>query len=306
MTAHRFRAAAELVSEALPFMRRYAGSAIVVKFGGAAMGTPELTRLFARDVALLKQIGVHPIVVHGGGPQIGRMLERLAIPTEFRDGLRVTDRATVEVVEMVLCGSINKQLAADITREGVKAVGLSGKDGGLIRVRQRDPALGFVGEPERVASDLIWDVVNAGMVPVIAPVGMDADGQTYNINADTAAGAIAGAVRARRLLMLADVPGVLDRTGDLVPALGLDDIPGLIADGTIAGGMIPKVRTCVDAVQAGVNASVILDGREPHAILVEMFTQGGVGTLIRRELGDALGNAPGLTKAAAASPDTGA
>jgi acetylglutamate kinase len=286
-------AAALTLVEALPYMRRYARQTIVVKYGGHAMGEQEAARNFARDIALLKQVGVNPIVVHGGGPQIGQMLERLKIKSEFIDGLRVTDAATVEIVEMVLSGSINKEIVAAINAAGGKAVGISGKDGGLVRARKvtrtkRDPGshlekildLGFVGEPDRVDPTILTSLAQADLIPVIAPIGLGADGETYNINADTVAGAIAAAVRATRLLLLTDVVGVLDKGKKLLPRLSVGEVRALIADGTIQGGMIPKVETCLTAVEAGVGASVILDGRVPHAVLVELFTEAGIGTMI--------------------------
>ena len=257
---------------------------MVVKYGGHAMGDTELGKAFARDIALLKQSGVNPIVVHGGGPQIGRMLKRLGIESRFVDGLRVTDRATMEVVEMVLAGTINKELVAAINAAGGCAIGLSGKDGGLIEARKlvRDGAdLGFVGEPERVSERVLAALRQSDIIPVIAPIGVGADGETYNINADTVAGAVAAAMRARRFLLLTDVPGVLDRDGKLIPELTAAEARRLIADGTISGGMIPKVETCLAAVEGGVAAAVIVDGRVPHAILLELFTE-GAGTLIRR------------------------
>lgn len=284
---------ARTLAAALPYMKRYARQTIVVKYGGHAMGEMDAARNFARDIALLKQVGINPIVVHGGGPQIGEMLKRLKIKSEFIDGLRVTDAATVEIVEMVLSGSINKEIAALINGAGGRAIGLSGKDGGLIRARKltrtkRDPDsniekvldLGFVGEPERIDPAMIASMVQADLIPVIAPIGLGANGETYNINADTVAGAVAAAVRASRLLLLTDVAGVLDKNKTLMPKLSVGQVRALIADGTISGGMIPKVETCLEAVEAGVGASVILDGRVPHAVLLELFTEGGAGTLI--------------------------
>lgn len=284
---------ARTLASALPYMKRYARQTIVVKYGGHAMGEMDAARNFARDIALLKQVGINPIVVHGGGPQIGEMLKRLKIKSEFIDGLRVTDAATVEIVEMVLSGSINKEIAALINGAGGRAIGLSGKDGGLIRARKLtrtkiDPGsniekvldLGFVGEPERIDPAMIASMVQADLIPVIAPIGLGANGETYNINADTVAGAVAAAVRASRLLLLTDVAGVLDKNKALMPKLSVGQVRALIADGTISGGMIPKVETCLEAVEAGVGASVILDGRVPHAVLLELFTEGGAGTLI--------------------------
>jgi acetylglutamate kinase len=284
---------ARILAQALPFLRRYAGATVVVKYGGHAMGQDSLADQFGRDIALLKQVGVNPVVVHGGGPQINAMLQRLAIKSTFVDGLRVTDAAMVEVVEMVLAGTVNKQVAGLINRAGALAVGICGKDGGLIRARKltrtkRDPDsnieraldLGFVGEPEHVDVRVIHALTGAGLIPVIAPVGVGEDGHTYNINADTVAGAVAGALGARRLLMLTDVPGVLDRDKRLVSEMTVAQVQAAIADGMITGGMIPKVENCVDAVQRGVQAAVILDGRVPHACLLELFTE-GFGTLIR-------------------------
>ncbi|HEX9837049.1 MAG TPA: acetylglutamate kinase [Alphaproteobacteria bacterium] len=291
-------AKAKTLSEALPFMRRHSGSTFVVKYGGHAMGEEELAREFARDVVLLRQVGINPIVVHGGGPQIGEMLKRLKIKSSFVDGLRVTDQATVEIVEMVLSGSINKQIVTAINSAGGSAIGLSGKDGSLIEAKKltrskRDPGsniesildLGFVGEPTRINPHVLEPFRNSDIIPVIAPIGLGADGTTYNINADTVAGAVAAAVKARRLLMLTDVKGVLDRDRRLIPEMTATEVRARIADGTISGGMIPKVETCLDAVEAGVEGAVILDGRVPHALLLEVFTEHGVGTMIRREGG---------------------
>jgi acetylglutamate kinase len=287
---------ARTITEALPYMRRYAGKVFVIKYGGHAMGDDELANTFARDIVLLKQVGVNPIVVHGGGPQIGAMLERMKIRSEFVQGLRVTDQATVEIVEMVLSGSINKELVTAINRAGGTAIGLSGKDGSLIRATkvrrtQKDPGsniekildLGFVGEPEHVNPHILAALEHSGMIPVIAPIGVGPQGETFNINADTVAGAIAAAVGAARLLMLTDVSGVLDREKHLVPDLTVAAIRRMMADGTITGGMIPKLETCVHAVENGVDAAVILDGRVPHALLLEIFTERGIGTLVRRD-----------------------
>ena len=294
---HLTRAAeqADILVQALPFLRRYAGVTIVIKYGGHAMGDEHLADMFGRDIALLKQVGVNPVVVHGGGPQINAMMQRLAIQSSFVDGLRVTDAAMVEVVEMVLAGTVNKHVAGLINRAGALAVGICGKDGGLIRARKlqrtvRDPDshieraldLGFVGEPEHVDVRVIHALTGAGLIPVIAPVGVDPDGQTYNINADTVAGAVAGALGARRLLMLTDVPGVLDHDRRIIPEMTIADVEQGIASGMISGGMIPKVQTCVEAVRQGVRGAVILDGRMPHAVLLEMFREGGVGTLVLR------------------------
>ena len=286
---------ARVLAQALPFLRRYAGATVVVKYGGHAMGEEHLAEEFGRDIALLKQVGLNPVVVHGGGPQINTMLKRLAVQSTFLDGLRVTDAAAMEVVEMVLAGTVNKYVSNLITRAGALAVGICGKDGGMIRARKlvrmkknpdtgEDQALdlGFVGEPEHIDVRVIHALTGGGLVPVIAPVGVDADGQTYNINADTVAAAVAGALNATRLLMLTDVPGVLDKDKNLIPELSLADVDARIADGTITGGMIPKVENCVEAVKLGVKGAVILDGRVPHACLLELFTEGGPGTIIRR------------------------
>jgi acetylglutamate kinase len=285
---------AKTLSEALPFMRQFSDETLVVKFGGHAMESDDLARLFARDVVLLKQVGINPVVVHGGGPQIDAMLKRLDIQTPRVDGLRFTDEATVEVVEMILAGKINKQIVSAINEAGGFAVGLSGKDGHLIRARKlrrtvKDPEsniervldLGFVGEPAEITPHILDFFRESDIIPVIAPVGMGPAGETYNINADTAAGAIAGATGAKRLLMLTDVAGVLDKSGNLIPEMTAAQVKAYIADGTISGGMIPKVETCLEAVEAGVDAAVILDGRVPHAILLELFTPHGVGTLIK-------------------------
>ncbi|HUZ63898.1 MAG TPA: acetylglutamate kinase [Acetobacteraceae bacterium] len=293
----RYREASEqasVVARALPYLRRYAGATIVVKYGGHAMGEDSLATEFGRDIAALKQVGINPVVVHGGGPQINAMLERLAIKSTFVDGLRVTDAAMVEVVEMVLAGTVNKQVAGLINRAGALAVGICGKDGGLIRARKltrtkRDPDsnieraldLGFVGEPAEVDVRVIHALTGAGLIPVVAPVGVGADGQTYNINADTVASALAGALGATRLLMLTDVPGVLDGEKNLLPELTIAEVEAGVANGMISGGMIPKVENCVDAVKRGVRGATILDGRVPHACLLELFTEGGIGTMIR-------------------------
>jgi acetylglutamate kinase len=285
-----------MLVEALPFMRRYSEQTIVVKFGGHAMGETEYVAAFAADIALLDQVGARPVVVHGGGPQIGEMLAKLEIESNFVDGLRVTDEATISVVEMVLAGGINKALVAAIARAGGRAVGISGKDGGLIRARkllgksrtegsaiEQAIDLGFVGEPEQINTDVL-DALNAGdLIPVVAPVGSDAAGETYNINADTAAGAIAAALGATRMLMLTDVAGVLDKEGELITELTVSQAESLIRDGTVSGGMIPKVETCINAVLGGAEAAVIMDGRAPHALLVELFTEHGMGTIIKAD-----------------------
>jgi len=288
-------AQAGILTEALPYMRRYTGATLVIKYGGHAMGDPALAKMFARDVVLLKQVGINPIVVHGGGPQIGAMLERLKIETEFVDGLRVTDSRIVEIVEMVLCGQINKRIVAAIGEAGGRGVGLSGKDGNLLRAKKltrtkKDPNsnieevldLGFVGEPAAVDPGILEVLTASDLIPVIAPVGFADDDHTYNINADTAAGAIAAATQARRLLLLTDVAGVMDKSQQLITELSLSKAVDLMDDGTLSGGMIPKVETCIDAVKQGVDAAVIVDGRVAHGILLEIFTEHGSGTLIRR------------------------
>ena len=287
-------AKAETLTEALPYLQRYAGRTFVVKYGGHAMGDPDAARSFAEDIVLLKAVGINPVVVHGGGPQIGAMLKKLGVESTFVDGLRVTDKATAEIAEMVLSGAINKELVGWIAQAGGKALGVSGKDGGLVTATKvqrttKDPDsnieqavdLGFVGEPARVDTALIDTAVAAGMIPVIAPIGAGEDGHTYNINADTMAGAIAAALGAARLFLLTDVAGVLDKSGALMTDLTPADIARLRADGTISGGMIPKLETCVHAVEAGCEAAVVLDGRVPHAMLLEFFTASGAGTLIR-------------------------
>jgi len=287
---------ARTLTEALPYMRRYAGKTFVIKYGGHAMGDAELAQIFARDIVLLKQVGIHPVVVHGGGPQIGRMLERLKIKSEFIDGLRVTDAETVEIVEMVLSGTINKEIVAAISTAGGTAVGLSGKDGHLIQARKlarsrRDPDsniervldLGYVGEPTEVNASMLTRLEQGGMIPVIAPIGAGPNGETFNINADTVAGAVAAATKATRLFLLTDVIGVLDGERKLIEELTVARARALMADGTISGGMIPKIETCIEAIQGGLEAAVILDGRVPHALLLEIFTTHGVGTLIRRD-----------------------
>ncbi len=285
---------ARTLSEALPYMRAYAGKTFVIKYGGHAMGDPELAKLFARDIVLLKQVGINPIVVHGGGPQIGAMLERLKIKSSFVDGLRVTDSETVEVVEMVLAGSINIQVTSAINEAGGTAIGLSGKDGSLIQARKlkrkkRDPDsniekvldLGFVGDPVSINANVLEELASSDIIPVIAPLGTGPKGETFNINADTAAGAIAAAVGASRLLMLTDVKGVLDKKGKLIPEMTAAQGRINIRNGTIKGGMIPKTETCIKSVRDGVEAAVILDGRVPHALILEIFTEHGAGTLIR-------------------------
>jgi acetylglutamate kinase len=286
---------AEILMQALPHMLRYDEATVVVKYGGHAMGDHEVARSFARDMVLLEQSGVNPVVVHGGGPQIGAMLAKLGIKSEFAGGLRITDRATVEIVEMVLAGSINKQIVGFINAEGGRAIGLCGKDGNMVLANKVTAALrangdgedeeidlGFVGEPAKVDTTVLDNVLGRELIPVLAPVAQGFDGHTYNVNADTFAGAIAGALHAKRLLFLTDVPGVLDANGELIKELRMDDIRALIADGTITGGMIPKVETCIYALEQGVEGVVILDGKLPHAVLIELLTDHGAGTLITR------------------------
>lgn len=293
MTATSPEIQAQLLSAALPFMQRYENKTVVVKYGGHAMGDAALGKAFARDIALLKQSGINPIVVHGGGPQIAAMLGKLGIESRFEGGLRVTDEKTVEVVEMVLAGSINKEIVAMINAEGEWAIGLCGKDGNMVFAEKahktyRDPDsniervldLGFVGEPVEVDRTLLDLLARSAVIPVIAPVAPGRDGNTYNINADTFAGAIAGALSATRLLFLTDVPGVLDKNKNLIKELSVADALALIEDGTISGGMIPKVETCIEAINRGVEGVVILNGKTPHAVLLELFTEHGAGTLI--------------------------
>jgi acetylglutamate kinase len=288
-------AKAETLTEALPYLQRYAGKTFVVKYGGHAMGDADLAQDFAADVVLLKAVGINPVVVHGGGPQIGAMLKKLGVESEFVDGLRVTDAETAKVAEMVLSGAINKELVGWINAAGGKALGISGKDGGFVTASkvartQKDPDsliersidLGFVGEPQNVDRSVIDTISGAGMIPVIAPIGVGVDGHTYNINADTMAGAVAVALGASRLFLLTDVAGVLDKSGALLTDLDPRKISALQTDGTISGGMIPKIETCVNAVEAGVEGAVILDGRVAHAMLIEMFTDKGAGTLIHK------------------------
>lgn len=289
-------AKAETLTEALPYLQRYAGKTFVVKYGGHAMGDPALAKNFAEDVVLLKAVGINPVVVHGGGPQIGAMLERVGVESKFVDGLRVTTKETAEIAEMVLSGAINKELVSWIEQAGGSAIGISGKDGGFVQASKlrrtaRDPDsnieqiidLGFVGEPKKVDRSVIDTISTAGMIPVIAPIGVGADGHTYNINADTMAGAVAAALKASRLFLLTDVAGVLDKQGMLLTDLDPGAISKLSEDGTISGGMIPKLETCVKAVEHGVDAAVVLDGRIPHAMLLEIFTSKGAGTLIKDE-----------------------
>ena len=286
-------AKAETLIEALPYFQRYAGRSFVVKYGGHAMGDPEAARDFAEDIVLLKAVGINPVVVHGGGPQIGAMLKKLGVESQFVDGLRVTDKATAEVAEMVLSGAINKELVGWIASAGGKAIGISGKDGGLVTARKvtrtaKDPGsnieqavdLGFVGEPARIDTTILETASKAGMIPIVAPIAAGEDGHTYNINADTMAGAIAAELGAARLFLLTDVTGVLDKQGELLTDLDPTVIARLKEDGTIGGGMIPTLETCVKAVEAGCEAAVVLDGRVPHAMLLEFFTSRGAGTLV--------------------------
>ena len=274
---------AQTLSEALPFIQRYAGQTIVIKFGGHAMGNAALTQKFAHDVVLLKQFGLRPVIVHGGGPQIGSMLEKLDIKSEFVDGLRVSDMETVGVAEMVLSGAINKSIVQAINQAGGRAVGLSGKDANLIIAKAKDAKLGFTGEPIETDTSVL-DVLAAadpGFIPVVSPISGGADGASYNVNADTAAGVLAGALKASRLMLLTDIEGVMDKEKNLLTNLSTPEALGLIEDGTAQGGMIPKIMTAIEAVKAGVEAVVILDGRRAHGLLVELFTGQGAGTLIR-------------------------
>jgi len=286
---------ARVLSEALPHMQRYDDEIVVVKYGGHAMGDEQTARNFARDVVLLEQTAINPVVVHGGGPQIAAMLAKLGIKSEFKDGLRVTDAATVEIVEMVLAGSINKQIVGFINEAGGRAVGLSGKDGNMVKAKKVtrtvvDPGsniekaidLGFVGEPVKVDTTVLDQILGRELIPVLAPVAAGESGGTFNVNADTFAGAVAGALKAKRLLLLTDVPGVLDKSKKLIKELSLKDARKLIADGTISGGMIPKVETCISALDQGVEGVVILDGKVQHAVLLELLTDHGAGTLIHR------------------------
>ncbi len=286
---------AAILMQALPHMLQYDDATVVVKYGGHAMGDETKARAFARDMVLLEQSGINPVVVHGGGPQIGAMLAKLGIQSHFAGGLRITDKATVEIVEMVLAGAINKQIVGMINAEGGHAIGLCGKDGNLVIARKAQGTLhmtetgldeaidlGFVGEPAVVNTRVLDQVLGRELIPVLAPISMGVDGETYNVNADTFAGAIAGALGAKRLLFLTDVPGVLDADRKLIEKLSAEDIRQLIADGVITGGMIPKVQTCLYAIEQGVEGVVILDGKQPHAVLVELLTDGGAGTLITR------------------------
>ncbi len=285
----RWRSTARVLVEALPYILKYDNKIIIVKYGGHAM-EGGVSEHFAQDIVLMKQTGIDPVVVHGGGPQIGSMLKKLNIASSFVDGLRVTDAAAVEVVEMVLTGSINKQIVSGINAAGGKAVGLSGKDGNLVVARKLDHVskgekvdLGFVGQPEKVSPQILRTIIASDLIPVIAPIGAGTKGETFNINADTVAGAVAGALAAERLILLTDVEGVLDRERKLIPKLTVADARALIADGTISGGMIPKIETAIDAVESGVKAAVILDGRIPHVLMLELFTEHGAGTMITAE-----------------------
>ena len=287
---------AQILSEALPHMQRYDEETVVIKYGGHAMGEEEAAREFARDIVLLEQTAINPVVVHGGGPQIAAMLSRLGIKSQFSGGLRVTDAATVEIVEMVLAGSINKQIVSHINQAGGKAVGLCGKDGNMVIARKaggKDGTfgdasvadvvdLGFVGEPEKIDTSVLDQIIGRDLIPVLAPIASGPNGETFNVNADTFAGYIAGALKAKRLLLLTDVPGVLDKNKKLIAEMSVNDVRKLIADGTISGGMIPKVETCITALEQGVEGVVILDGKERHAVLLELFTDHGAGTLIHR------------------------
>jgi acetylglutamate kinase len=286
---------ARILSEALPYMQRYDEEIIVVKYGGHAMGDEHLARDFARDIVLLEQTAINPIVVHGGGPQIEAMLKKVGVQSQYAAGLRITDAKTLEIVEMVLAGSINKQMVGYINEAGGKAVGLCGKDGNMVVARKLtrtviDPDsaieqvidLGYVGEPEKVDTMVLNQILGRELIPVLAPVAAAANGGTFNVNADTFAGAIAGALKAKRLLLLTDVPGVLDKSKQLIKELSVDEARRLIADGTISGGMIPKVETCIEALDHGVEGVVILDGKVPHAVLLELFTELGSGTLIHQ------------------------
>ncbi|KIN70640.1 Acetylglutamate kinase [Sulfitobacter noctilucae] len=275
-------ATAQTLSQALPFLQRYADATVVIKLGGHAMGSDDAMEEFARDIALMRQVGVNPVVVHGGGPMINDMLQRLNIESEFVNGKRVTDAETMDVVEMVLSGLVNARIVQAISEQGGRAVGLSGKDSGLIICEPEDPALGLVGKPSKVNPRILRDLAEKGIIPVIAPLGMGENGETFNINGDTAAGAIAASLKADRLLLLTDVAGVKNAEGDVLTELTAQQINDMITDGTIAGGMIPKVQTALDALNGGVRAAVILDGRAPNACLLELFTEHGAGSIIRQ------------------------
>jgi acetylglutamate kinase len=296
MTATNISDTALILSEALPFLQRYDDQIIVVKFGGHAMVDPKLSQQFARDMVMLKVCGLNPVVVHGGGPQINKMLDKLAVKAEFRDGLRVTDKDTMEIVEMILSGSINKSIVASIQQAGGRAVGISGKDGSMMiaerYIKRKTNAVtgevtemefGQVGEPARINTEILHTIMKSDAIPVIAPIGVGWDGDTYNVNADTAAGAIAVALNAKRLLLLTDVAGVLDKNKQLISELRTGDVPGLVDDGTITAGMIPKIESAASVVAAGVEGVIILDGRVPHSVLLELLTPHGVGTRISRD-----------------------
>lgn len=275
-------ATARTLSEALPYLQRYTGAVVVVKFGGNAMGDDEAMAEFARDIVLMRQVGMNPVVVHGGGPMINDMLGKLGIQSDWVRGKRVTDKATVEVVEMVLSGLVNKRIVQAINDQGGRAVGISGKDDDLMVCEADDPELGFVGRPVEMNVQVIRDLYNAGIIPVVAPVATGvADNETFNVNGDTAAGAIAGALQADRLLLLTDVAGVKNKAGDVITEMTPDEVRAMIEDGTIGGGMIPKTETALQAVKEGVRAVVILDGRVPNACLLELFTEHGAGSMIR-------------------------
>jgi len=276
-------ATARTLSQALPYLQRYDGAIVVIKFGGNAMGDDAAMDGFARDIVLMQQVGVNPVVVHGGGPMINDLLARLNIQSEFVNGKRVTDEATIEVVEMVLSGRVNKRIVQAINGQGGRAIGLSGKDANMIVCDPADPALGFVGEPVEVTPDTLHQLFGAGVIPVIAPIGAGREGETFNINGDTAAGAVAAALKADRLLLLTDVAGVKDASGEVVTELTIDHIEKLTKDGIVAGGMIPKTETCLAAIRGGVRAAVILDGRAPNACLLELFTDHGAGSIIRQD-----------------------
>ena len=290
--SHRWQEKAEVLIESLPFMRKYSNNSIVIKFGGHAMTKNHYINSFASDMTLLRQVGIRPIIVHGGGPQIEKMLKKLEIKSEFFNGLRVTDSDTISIVEMVLSGQINKSLVSEINQVGGKAVGISGKDGNLIRATKYKVKssendnlidLGFVGIPTKIDPEVINSLMLNNMMPVIAPLALGEDGLTYNINADVAAGSISSAIKAKRLLMLTDVSGVLDKSGKLISNIDVKYAEKLIADRIVNGGMIPKLETCINSVKNGTEAAVILDGRLSHSTLIELFTEKGVGTLISKD-----------------------
>ncbi|OUS22572.1 acetylglutamate kinase [Rhodobacterales bacterium 59_46_T64] len=274
-------ATARTLSQALPYLQRYDDAIVVIKFGGHAMGDDEAMETFARDVVLMRQVGVNPVIVHGGGPMINEMLDKLGVKSEFVNGKRVTDKATMEVVEMVLSGRVNKRIVQAINEQGGRAVGLSGKDASLIECEAANPALGLVGHPVKIEPTIIHSLFRDEIIPVIAPLGFGKNGETFNINGDTAAGAIAAALKADRLLLLTDVAGVKNRDGEVLTELSAEQIREMTADGTIAGGMIPKTETALAAIEGGVRAVVILDGRAPNATLLELYTEHGAGSMIR-------------------------